>query len=60
LLERILRELIERRAAMALEVFDSPPKDWPEFKQRFGQYLELDALIGIVKEAMSGLEIDEK
>lgn len=58
-LEKIYRELIERRAAMALECFDSPPSDWAGFRQRIGAYQELDALIGIVKYAMSGLEIDE-
>ena len=59
MLEKIYRELIERRARMALEVFDSPPQDWAAFQRRMGQYVELDALIGIVKEAMSGEEKDE-
>ena len=59
MLEKIYRELIERRARMALEVFDSPPSDWAAFQRRMGQYVELDALIGIVKEAMSGEEKDE-
>ena len=58
MLERLYRELIERRAAMALEVFDFPPSDWPAFQKRLGAYVELDALIGIVKEAMSGQEND--
>ncbi len=59
MLERIYRELIERRAIMALEVFDSPPSDWPAFQKRLGAYIELAELIDIVKEAMSGQEKDE-
>lgn len=59
MLERTYRELIERRAAMALEVFDSPPQDWPAFQRRLGQYQELAELIDIVKTAMSGEERDE-
>jgi hypothetical protein len=58
-LERIYRELIERRAAMALSVFDSPPSDWAAFQKRLGQYVELADLIDIVKEQMSGQEHDE-
>lgn len=59
MLERIYRELIERRAKMALEVFDSPPNDWAAYKQRLGAYIELADLIDIVKDAMSGQEKDE-
>jgi len=59
-LEEIYRKLIERRAEMALAVFDSPPSDWAAFQKRLGQYCELDSLIGIVKEVISGLEKDEK
>jgi hypothetical protein len=59
MLEKIYKQLIERRAEMALSVFDSPPSDWPSFKQRLGAYIELDALINIVKTAMAGLEHDE-
>ena len=44
---------------MALGVFDSPPSDWPTFQRRLGQYIELAALIDIVKTAMSGQEKDE-
>lgn len=58
MLERIYRELIERRAEMALSVFDSPPADWPAFQRRLGQYMELAALIDITKQAMSGQEND--
>jgi hypothetical protein len=59
MLEKLYRELIERRAEMALAVFDSPPADWPAFQRRLGQYVELAALIDIVKNVMSGLENDE-
>lgn len=59
MLEKLYRELVERRANMALEVFDFPPQDWAAFQKRLGQYVELDSLIGIVKEAMSGQEKDE-
>lgn len=59
MLEKIYRELIERRARMALEVFDSPPQDWPAFQKRLGAYVELAELIDIVKDAMSGQEKDE-
>lgn len=59
MLEKLYRELIERRAKMALEVFDSPPSDWAAYKQRLGAYIELADLIDIVKEAMSGQEKDE-
>lgn len=59
MLEDIFRELIERRAAMALSIFDSPPADWAAFQKRMGQYLELADLIDIVKEAMSGAEKDK-
>lgn len=58
MLEKLYRELIERRAKMALEVFDSPPADWAAFQRRMGQYVELADLIDIVKEAMSGAEHD--
>jgi len=57
-LEKLYRELIERRARMALEVFDSPPQDWAAYKQRLGAYIELADLIDIVKTAMSGEERD--
>lgn len=59
MLEKLYRELIERRAEMALAVFDSPPADWPAFQRRLGQYMELADLIDIVKNTMSGLEKDE-
>ena len=59
MLEKLYRELIERRAEMALAVFDSPPADWPAFQRRLGQYMELADLIDIVKNVMSGLENDE-
>lgn len=59
MLEKLYKELIERRAEMALAVFDSPPSDWPAFQRRLGQYIELAALIDIVKQVMSGLENDE-
>lgn len=59
MIERIHRELIERRAAMALEVFDSPPADWPAFQRRLGQYQELADLISIVAQAMRGQENDQ-
>ena len=59
MLEKIYRQLIERRAAMALECFDSPPADWAGFQKRLGQYVELDALINIVNDAMKGKEKDE-
>jgi len=58
-LEKLYRELIERRAKMALEVFDFPPSDWPAFQKRLGAYVELADLIDIVKEAMSGEERDQ-
>lgn len=59
MLEKLYRELIERRAEMALAVFDSPPADWPAFQRRLGQYMELADLVDIVKNVMSGLENDE-
>lgn len=59
MLEKLYRELIERRAKMALEVFDFPPSDWPAFQKRLGAYVELADLIDIVKEAMSGEERDQ-
>jgi hypothetical protein len=58
-LEKLYRELIERRAQMALEVFDSPPQDYAAFQKRLGGYVELAYLIDIVKNAMSGQEKDE-
>lgn len=58
-LERIYRELLERRAEMMLAVFDSPPTDWAAFQKRLGQYVELAGLIEIVKDAMSGKENDQ-
>ena len=58
MLEKLYKELIERRANMALEVFDSPPADWAAFQRRMGQYVELHDLIGIVRDAMSGQEND--
>lgn len=59
MLEKLYRELIERRAKMALEVFDFPPADWPAFQKRLGAYVELAELIDIVKDAMSGEERDQ-
>ncbi len=58
MLEKLYRELIERRAEMALSVFDSPPTDWPAFQKRLGAYVELAELIDIIKDAMSGKEND--
>ena len=57
-IEKIYRELIERRAEMALSVFDSPPADWAAFQRRLGQYMELAELIAIVQDAMTGKEND--
>lgn len=59
MLERLLRELIEKRAAMALDVLDSPPADWPGFQERLGRYRELKDLIDTLKEALTGMEKDE-
>lgn len=59
MLEKLLRELIEKRAVMALDVLDSPPADWPGFQERLGRYRELKALIDALKDAMSGMEKDE-
>lgn len=59
MLERVYRGLIERRAAMALEMLDSPPQDWPAFQRRLGQYQELAELIAIVAQAMRGEENDQ-
>ena len=59
MLEKLYRELIERRAAMALSVFDSPPQDHAAFQKRLGQYIELAALLDIVKNVMTGAEKDE-
>lgn len=59
MLEKLYRELIERRAEMALGMLDSPPADWPAFQRRLGQYMELADLIDIVKNTMSGMENDE-
>ena len=59
MLEKILKELIERRAAMALECFDSPPADWAAFQNRAGRYYELADLIDIVAKIMAGNETDE-
>ena len=59
MLEKIYRELIERRAAMALEMLDSPPTDWSAFQRRLGQYQELADLIDIVNKAMRGEENDQ-
>ena len=59
MLEKIYRELIERRAAMALEMLDSPPTDWPAFQRRLGQYQELADLIDIVNKALRGEENDQ-
>lgn len=58
-MDKLLAELIERRAAMALAVFDSPPSDWAAFKQRLGAYVELAELIDIVRDAMRGKEDEE-
>ena len=58
-MERLLVELIERRAAMALAVFDSPPSDWSAFKQRLGAYVELAELIDIIRDSMKGKEDEE-
>lgn len=59
-MDKLLKELIERRAEMALAVFDSPPSDWAGFKERLGRYCELTELIDIVKDAMKGKEDDEE
>ena len=59
MLEKIYRELIQRRAVMALEMLDSPPTDWPAFQRRLGAYQELADLIDIVNTAMRGQENDQ-
>jgi hypothetical protein len=59
MLEKLYRSLIERRAEMALSVFDQPPSDWAGFQKRFGQYVELAELIALVNQTMKGEEIDE-
>lgn len=59
MLEKLYRQLVERRAEMALAVFDSPPADWAGFQKRLGQYVELHELIGMVQEAIRGVEKDE-
>ena len=37
MLEKLYRDLIERRAEMALAVFDSPPADWSSFQRRLSK-----------------------
>lgn len=43
---------------MERTVFFNPPSDWAGFQKRLGQYLELDALIGQVENALKGKEHD--
>lgn len=59
MLEKILRELTDRRDEMSRSVFESPPQDWPSFQRRFGQFEELAMLIEIVTKTMAGNETDE-
>lgn len=58
-MEKLLRELIARRAEMAFTVFESPPSDWAAFQKRLGAFVELDDLIAIVTEAIKGIENDD-
>ena len=58
-MDKLFNELVEKRAAMALGVFMSPPSDWAGFQKRLGQFIELNELIESLKEAMRGRESDE-
>lgn len=55
-LREVHRGLVERSAAMALEVFTSPPKTMEEFSERLGRYNELTENIKVIREAMTGDE----
>lgn len=59
MLNRIIKELTERRAEMALAVFEHPPSNWDEFQKRLGRYIELEELLRLVITAAKGEEHDE-
>ena len=59
MLEKLIRQLVERRAAMERDVFFSPPADMAAFQKRLGAYAELEELIQILNTAMKGQEHDE-
>ena len=59
-MDKLLKELVERRAAMALSAFDFPPSEWAGFQKALGRYSELTELIEIVKDATRGKEDDEE
>lgn len=59
-MDKLLKELIERRAELALGAFESPPSDWAGFQKRLGRFIEVTELIELVQAAMKGKEDDEE
>lgn len=56
--EPLLRKLHDRRAQLNDQVFSHPPKDWPEFRERLGQYNEVVLQIEELSALVRGEELD--
>ena len=41
-------------------MFDSPPTDWAEFRNRHGKWEARNTLINVIEQAISGREDDDK
>lgn len=57
--ELLLTRLLERKGKLMEGMFVSPPKDWPEFHSRLGQYNELVMQIEEVSTLIRGGELDQ-
>lgn len=59
MLDKFLKQLMDRQRAIEQEAFDSPPADFAGFQHRLGAHIEVTRLINDTKEAMKGQEDDQ-
>lgn len=59
MIEKLYRQLLERRLELERAVFEHPPANWDEFQRRSGAWRELSTLIIQVEETMKGNEDDK-
>jgi hypothetical protein len=55
-LDKYLKQLLERQREIEQGMFDSPPVDWPATQYRLGGWAEVQRLIADIQQEMKGLE----
>jgi hypothetical protein len=58
-IEKFHAQLLARRKQIEEQVFDSPPRDWAEFKGRLHAHIEVNTLINDIEAVMKGREDDQ-